>query len=461
MNEAVENNTLLARLRREGRSLFDAVKNANELFYLVLFTTYVLIYLVLKVCWDPSVTGLVSNIRYGVLSIVMWGSTIYLFFIIVEWRKLWRNTPALIVIGAALLAATYYFSKTMSTNSYGVVMDVFFGLMAYGKNYKKILKCVMWATVAMLIVAYLCLLKGYTYERPKLTGLPGHSLGINYPNSWGYIVFLALMCGWYSYLRGKHILNFIIFWGVSAFMYLYVLCRTIALLTMAFPVMALFVEWLEKRPRKDRKGIGVLGWFWTITPLLALAFVLFVSMNYQWVDAHVPDNEALGTIRYRFIHNGLYIKGYGIPFVGNAYSSNIHTFVNVNGTLTEPSLLDCSYISYAVMRGALWLGYTLLWLCIANYKAYRLRDFATILLCEILLVFAMIERVGLEMWYNFVLLYPLAAVGLTPRTVEPTVPVDGATEEEPKALPPDAEAVEEPVQEADGSPAEASEATEE
>lgn len=410
MEKTMGKHTPLTKLRNGGKSFFESVGKTSELSYLVLLTAYVVIYIILKVSWSPNVADIVSNIRYCILSLVMWGSTIYLFFVIVEWRKLWKNTPALIVIGAVLIAITGYYSTKMSTNSYGVVMDIFFCLMAYGKDYKKILKCIMWATIVMLIIAWLCLLKGYTYERPKMVGEPGHSLGINYPNSWGYVVFLAMMTGWYSYLRGKHVLTFIIFWVVSAFMYFYVLCRTIAVLTIVFPVIALFVDWLEKRSAKTRKGIGVMGWFWTITPFLALAFVLFVSMNYVWVHANVPDSSFISTIKYRFIHNGLYIHSYGVPFAGNAYKGNIHNFINVNGEFIEPGLLDCSYISYLIMRGALWTGYTLLWLCITNYKAYKIRDYATNFLCAILLVFAMIERVGLEMWYCFVLLYPLAKV---------------------------------------------------
>ena len=419
----MESTTPWKRVRNFVRSFLDAAARANETVYLVMLTVYVVIYIIIMTAWSNPIKPLVSNIRYGLLSIVMWGAALYLLYVIIEWRKLWKQTVWIVLLSIIVLAGTFWFSRVMSTNAYGVVLDVFFCVMACGKNYKKILKVIMWSTIAMLIIAAVLLRFGLTYERPKLSGLPGHSLGIIYPNNWGYAVFLVLMTGWYAYLRRKPLLYFIISWGLSAFMFFYVQCRTIALLTIVFPVMALFVDWLEARPAKARKGIGVIGWFWTITPILALVFVLFVSMNYEWVSANVPDNSLIGTIKYRFVHNGLYLKTYKVKFVGNAYNSNYRSYVNVNGDFLEPGILDCSYVSYVIMRGALWLGYTMLWLCIANYRAYKRRDYAINILSAILLVFAMIERVGLEMWYNFVLLYPLAAVSAGVLRSQPSEPV--------------------------------------
>ena len=407
----VENTVLVKRGKEYIKGFFDAVGKTSEIAYLVMLTVYVALYIVIMTAWYNSAKPIVSNIRYGMLSVIMWGAAVYLFFVIVEWRKLWKETLWLVLVGIIILGATLWFSRTMSTNIYGVVMDIFFCVMAYGKSYKKMLKCIMWATFAMLLIAAIGFFAGITYERPKLTGDPGHSLGIIYPNNWGYLVFLVLMTLWYNYLRGKHILTFVIFWGISLLMIFYILCRTIALLTLVFPVFALLVDLIEKRPAKERKGIGIIGWFWTITPFLALAFVLIVSINYEWVDANIPSTTLIANLKYRFIHNGLYLKAYGVPFVGNSYNGNIHNFVKVNNEFIEPGILDSSYISYIIMRGALWMGYTLLWLSFANYKAYKNRDYATNFLSAILLVFAMIERPGFEMWYCFVLLYPLAVVG--------------------------------------------------
>ena len=63
------------------------------------------------------------------------------------------------------------------------------------------------------------------------------------------------------------------------------------------------------------------------------------------------------------------------------------------------------------MRGVLWVLGVLTWLSLSIWKALNKKDFAIPYLVFIILIFAMMERPGLEVWYNFVLLYPLAKAG--------------------------------------------------
>ena len=84
--------------------------------------------------------------------------------------------------------------------------------------------------------------------------------------------------------------------------------------------------------------------------------------------------------------------------------------MNVNGDFLQVGILDSSFAAYMIMRGMIWMTYTLLWLCLAHWKAVKKRDYAIIIISSFLLFFAMLERPGLEGWYNFVLLYPLAKV---------------------------------------------------
>lgn len=419
------------RLKREGETFLDAIRKASEPVYLILLSLYVLIYLILKTTWDPSVGTGVGYFRYGLLSVVMWGGTLYLFFVIVSWKKLWKNTLALILIGGALLACTGYFSTKMSTNSYGVVFDIFFCLMAAGKDYKKILRCILYMTLLSLLVAAIGVKAGFTWDMQKPENIsPGHSLGINYPNTWGYIAFLAMMLIWYLRLRNRPILTCVFFWAITAFMYFYISCRTIALLSAVFPVAAMAVDALERWSRKrmashitvnlddgvakkESQGIGIIGWIVTAMPFLAFAFMLALSMSYQWVHKHFYDTK-LYSMAMRFVQGGLYFKTYGMPIFGNPYRSNQYTYVNVNGSFEKVGILDSSFASYIIMRGMFWLTYTLLWLSYAIWKALKRKDYAIPFLTAIILVFAMMERPGLEMWYCFILLYPLAKVADDP-----------------------------------------------
>ena len=404
--------TIKQRIKGGFSSFFDAASQMNEAVYLTLLTLYVVIFLILKVAWKTSVETGVEAFRYALLSIVMWGSAMYLFCVLASWLKIWKKTALLIILGLGLLGATYWFSRIMSTNSYTVVMDVFFCLMACGKRYKKMLRNIMFAVLGMLLIAGIGVLAGFTVDLQKPDNIsPGHSFGINYPNTWGYIAFLALMIAWYLYLRHKPIPTFLAFWAAAAFMYYVVSCRTIALLTVVFPVLALLTDVLERSAKKKepREKTGILGWIITALPFAAFGVMMLISVHVEWVHKHFY-HTGLETMAMRFVQGGLYFRTYGLPVFGNPYRSNVHTFVNVNGTFMEVGILDSSFAAYIIMRGLFWLAYTLSWLSFAIWKALKRRDYAIPLLCGIILIFAMMERPGLDMWYNFIMLYPLAKV---------------------------------------------------
>ena len=419
-----------------------AVKNANERAYLVLLSLYVTLYFFLKFGWSESGIKMEGYLRYTLIGIVIWGSAVYLFFVVAAWKNLWNSNAALIFTGALFLCAALFFSKKMSTNSYGVVMDIFFCVMACGKDYRKMIRCILCVAVVMLIIAGLGLPLGYTWDLAKPNNPhPGHSLGINYPNTWGYLVFLAMMIFWYLYLRFRSLLTCLFFWGISFFMYFYICCRTISLLGFAFPVMAFFVDLFEKHsdrrkeqriqeaerkgnepesakipPEQEKKRGGLTvgnaaAGLVTAMPFFAFAFMMFLSMHYEWLHKHFYHNW-FRNLAMRFVQAGLYFRTYGLPIFGNPYRSNRYTYVNVNGEFEKVGILDSSFASYIIMRGMFWMMYTLVWISLAIRRALKNSDYAIPFLELILLIFAMIERPGLEMWYNFVMLYPLAKVAV-------------------------------------------------
>ena len=413
-------NSITQVIRNEVKSFFQAVGRSSEIIYLVLISLYTALYYYLKIAWIGLSNSTSDVIQYGMLSIIMWGCALYLVYVIAEWKNLWRKTIPLLIVAAIFLAATYYFSKHMTSNSYGVVMDVVFCLLVYKKDFRKILKCMLGVSVVMLLIAAIGIPLHFTaeVEKPDFI-ISTHSLGINYPNTWGYLVFYALIILWYLYLRNKQIITFAIFWATTLFMYFYIGCRTIAGMTIIFPLFALVTDLIENRAdRKSKEGTfkknSILEWIITVIPLIAWGVMMFLSMQVDWMYQfyHGP----LRNLAWRFIQGGLYFRTYGLPFVGNPYRSNVHTFINVHDEFIEVGILDSSFAAYIIMRGIFWLAYTLLWLCAAHKKALKKRDYAIIVIEIFFLGFAMMERPGLEMWYNFVLLYPLAKVFSKPRT---------------------------------------------
>lgn len=401
-------------IKKEFTSFFNAVSKSNETIYLILLTLYFAIYMELRIMFDNPVADYVEKARYALLGIVMWGTAVYLFFIIAEWKDLWKQNFWLIFVGAVLLGSVGYFSSKMSTNAYGVVFDIVFAILACGKSFRKMLKCLLGVVLTGLVIAGIGIPMKFTLDLGKPNTVnPGHSLGINYPNTWGYLVFLALMIIWYLYLRNKKVLTFVLFWGVCAFMYKYILCRTIAGITLVFPVIALIVDAIERYEDKKAeegtfKRIKAVEWLCISIPFLSFIFMMANSMAVDWWYQYYYG--PLRNLAWRFIQGGLYFKTYGLPVFGNPYQSNAHSFVNVQGEFIEVGILDSSFAAYIIMRGVFWLCYTLLWLSLAHWKALKKRDYAIIFLETILLGFAMMERPGLELWYNFILLYPLAKV---------------------------------------------------
>ena len=402
------------------KTFFEAIGDANENAYLALFALYVSIFFWIKIAWVSQAEKIVDTVKSGMLGIVMWGAAVYLFFVLVSWMNIWKNNLLLIITGLLILVATGIFTIVMSTNVYGVVMDVFFCLMAYRKDFRKILRCTLIVTIIMLLIAGLGLPIGYTMDMGKPDRVvPGHSLGINYPNTWGYLAFLGLLLLWYLYLRYKPVITFVAFWTVSIFMYKYITCQTIAIITIAFPALALIVDLAERhQDKKNEEGTfkrrKPLEWLLISIPFLSWAFMMINSMAVEWW--HQYYHGALRTLAWRFIQGGLYFRTYGLPLVGNPYRANEYTYMNINGEFIQVGILDSSFAAYIIMRGILWLTYTLAWLCVAHWKALKKRDYAIIFIETVILGFAMMERPGLEMWYNFVMLYPLAKVVSKPGT---------------------------------------------
>lgn len=410
-------------IKNEGRSFLSQIAKSNEIAFLVLLSLYVAVFVMLEVGWKLSVEKPTDTIRGALLGLIMWGAALYLIYVIAEWKNLWNRLLLLVAVAIGILGLTLWFSHVMTTNLYGVVFDIYFCLMVCGKNYKKILKCIASVVSFCLVIALLGIPLGFTLDVSKPENIhPGHSLGIAYPNTWGFLCFFVLMIVWYLYLRKKKLVTFIIFGVTAIFMYFYICCRTIALLTVFFPFAAAFVDWLEYRTDK-KAALGfnksvilkAISWVVIIMPFLMLGFMLLLSLNLEWVHAHFY-HTWFHNLAMRFVVGGLFLRQHGVAFIGNVLQTNALQFVRVNDEFIEVRILDSSFATYLLMRGIFWMTYTLGWLCVGMWKAIKKRDFAIPFLCALILIFAMVERPGLEMWFDFIMLYPLAKVVSKPGT---------------------------------------------
>lgn len=413
-SENKEKYNMFSYIRDELISFLHAVSKSSEPIYLILFTLYIAVFFILKMAWYVGPFFDAVGTLYNVLSYgVMWGTALYLFFIIASWKDLWKRKFPLILTGAVLFGVTGFFATRITANSYGVVFDIVFIILACGKSFRKMLKCTLGVVGLGLLVSYAGVFVEITADVGKPdTDTPGHSLGIVYPNTWGYLLFLALIIIWYLYLRYKPVLTFVIYWACAALCFFYIRCRTIAGLCVIFPILALIVDALERwgdRKTTTAKKHKIIKWLVISIPFLAWAFMLVMSHQTEWLYNNFYYTY-LHNWADRFLMGGLYFKSWGVPLFGNPYRADVVKSVEVCGELMKVGILDSSFAAYMIMRGLVWIVCTLFWLCLAHWKALKNRDYAIPFLEFILLIFAMIERPGLEMWYNFVLLYPLAKI---------------------------------------------------
>ena len=416
-------NTIRTRGRRAVASFLEHVKKSSEPLYLSLLTVYIMTFYVPRVFWAGTYSAAMDTVKTVMTYIAVWGAAAYLFSVCAGWLKLRERKILMAAIGAALAGLTAWFSGWMSSNAYTVVLDVFFCVMVCGKSYKKCLRCIMCVAAGTLLVAAVGVFAQYARDVVKPDNVsPGHSFGIIYPNTWGYTAFSAMMIFWYLYLRRKAILTFALFWPVALFMFFVISCRTIAALAILFPMAAALIDWLESRSANPlAQGGGrktMLRWLAASIPFAFFALTLALCLNYEWVHKHFY-GTALHTLAMRFVQGGLYLKMYGTNLWGNPYSASDNYSVVVNGVTEALGILDNSFVSYIVVRGVLWVLGCLLWQSLAIWKGVKRRDYAIPFLCATILAYATMERPGLNIWYNFILLYPLAAIGAAgPKEVE-------------------------------------------
>lgn len=392
--------------REQINSLFEALEKGPEFPVLILITSYIVSFLMLKINWIDDINETMMNFRLVFFSIVLWGSSLYLFYIIAEWKKLWKHLYILLPLAGILCLITIYFGKQATRDSYTVIMGIVVCILVAHKNYRNIVKCVMYASIIALFVACISVFIGYTQERLKPDNInPGRSFGIIYPNTWGYIAFLGIMAYWYLYMQGKPFLTFIVYWIISAFMYYVISCRTIAIMTALFPFIALLAnENKQKYSKVPNKRIGLAI---TILPFVFFAITAILCWQYEWVHKYFY-NTPLHTMAMRFVQGGMAFREFGVTLFGRPMESNHEMIYYINGVKEVLYVMDNSFASYVILRGAIWMTLCLSWLSYANWKGWKYQDYGILIVSFMLLVFSLMERPGLDTWYNFVLLYPLA-----------------------------------------------------
>ncbi len=402
-------------VRETGLSFLKAVESGPDFLYFILVICYVVSEYAERINWT---TDIFSVYRFNFLDyFVLFGSGAYLCYKITVWKKLvdkpYILLPLILAVGALCGLFLMFLDQDWKHNKvvFTIVIDFFLCLMAYGKNYKKLLQCIVFIPAATLLIAGLGMLAGLTQDFTKMgQAETTHSLGIIYPNTWGYIAFQGMLLAWYLFLRKKPLLTFALFWAGGVFMYFVVGCRTIAVLSLAFPPITLLAGWLDRRERKPGKKPGFFAWLAICLPVICCLATIVLSLEKDWVT-NTFYRTPLRSTAMRFVQSGIAFDQFGFPLIGRPMT--IYQPISWRSTLgivEDFYVMDNAYSSFIILKGVLWTAACLAWLTFAQWKCWKNKDYSILLIGSFMLVFAVMERPGLEVWYNFVLLYPLASI---------------------------------------------------
>ena len=403
----------------EGSSFLEQVKNSREAYYLILMCAFVVSKIMFMIGWEASISGIAWVVHRIIFAFVMWGSAIYMYSILAEWKRAWERIPLMIGIGLLVFAITALLSRIVTTDSYSAIMGAFFFLMAYGKNYRKILYCFLGIFTATLLTGLIGLPLGITRDIVKPDrAFGGHSLGIIYPNNWGFIVFALLVLIWYLYLRRKRIFTLILFWATAVFMYKYITCLTIAGLAFGFPIVAIAAEFLQDHLRENRDAAEpelsdakgsiprrVLSFILIAMPFIVFGCMMLLCWQMDWVHERFY-NTRLESMAMRFVEGGYALRLNGFNLLGKPFQQWDASISNYAQEIEM--IMDSAYVAYLIIRGALWMLFILAWISFAHYRCIRNMEYRLIVISMFFLVLSLMERPGLDAWYNFILFYPFA-----------------------------------------------------
>ena len=395
-------------IKKETIIFLDASKQSNECLYLVLFGLFVTSHMVLLMGWKSSLNTLAWQVHHVLFASVMWGSAIYLFSVLAAWRTAWYRTGEMILIGLAVFVATGLISKILTSDSYTFIMGLFFCLMGSEKRYKMILHTVLALFVFAIMFGLVGMKIGITVDTVKpFRTFGGHSLGIIYPNHWGSFAFVILVLAWYLFLQNRRVITVILFWSVAVFMFKFITCYTIAGIAFLFPIVSIIAELFQKREDSFTDNKKILRVIIVTLPFIIFCIMLILCWQMDWIHDTFYKTP-LRSFAMRFVEGGYSIRRNGISLFGHPFKQWDKDMVSYS---TEIELIvDSAFVCYLIIRGLVAMILTLSWISFTHYKCMKNKDYRLIVISMFMLLFSMMERLGLDAWFNFVMLYPLAAL---------------------------------------------------
>ena len=383
-----------------GESIRELKKQAAALpplVYEITLGVYILSMLARQVAWSGGLASLGETAQTVLTAAALLLTGIQLAAIFSGWlKKGWAMALCIVAAGLALFGMA-----RMQRIYFEPLMFALLVLGSYGKDFKRIVKTYALAAIAALAVAAVGLAAGYTEEVTK-SGLygTGHAFGTIHPDVWGTWAFLVIVAAWYLYLKDRPLIAWPIAWALAAFMAFVPKDRTAAALLILLPPAALIAE--------KAGGKKAVGWLYALVPAACLAATLILAANREWLAVHTAGTY-IENFGKRFIQAGIALKAHGLTLIGEPIFFEEGVTEVLAGRPTNLYVMDNAYAAYAIQRGLIWLAACLVWMGWTCLTARKRGHWPVCAIVALMAILALMERAGLDIWYNFAFLYPLAA----------------------------------------------------
>jgi len=403
-------------------------------FY-VMLGLFVFSNMLLVVNFTGAISTMIEPVRYVINSVLLILCVMYIAFSLL----LWKLKPVTGLIAVWLIAITgFNWNFIGQTNEFFcTVIAILLALLAYKRDFKTILKVILICHLATMLVAAVGLpfhITELVYKRETIdvvaANIPlqsttlannidfedvGFSMGLVYPNHVGRMAFLIFMIAWYLWGREKKLITFAVSIILSLIMWFIIVCKTITIFFIAFPICWIIIDFFHKREPKILISNNLLK-LWNgmliSMPFLCMLFTYVLGLNRLFFMKHWHFGQQIFALWMRFISAGILFKTYGFPLLGRNIRDENVIVETLGGYKYTARVVDNAYVFYLIAIGGIALIACMLWISLGNYRAIRNNDYAVLLMSVFLCVYGLIEIVFFQFEHNFMFFYPLTATAL-------------------------------------------------
>ena len=378
---------------------------------------------------------MIEPARYIINSVLLILCVMYIAFSIL----LWKLKPMTCLIAVWLIVMTgFNWNFIGRTNElFCTVIAILLALLAYKRDFKVIIKIVLFCHLATMLVAAVGLplhITELAYKRETIdvvaADIPlhitelvnnadpvnvGFSMGLIYPNHVGRMAFIVFMIVWYLWGQEKKILTIAVSIILSFIMWFIIECKTITIFFIAFPICWVIIELFNKKEFKRAKKNYLVKIWNTIVismPFFCMLFTYIMGQNRLFFMKHWHFGQQIFALWMRFISAGILFKTYGFPLLGRNIRDEKAVVETLAGYKYTALVVDNAYIFYLIAIGGIALIACMLWISFGNYRAIKNKDYAALLMSLFLCVYGLLEVVFFQFEHNFMFFYPLTATAL-------------------------------------------------